>query len=85
MMFEKYDAYKDSELPSFGSVPIHWEIVPLCSITTLKSITNVVNEELLSVYLDKGVIRFDDVKKKKKNVTSLEINKYQVLLGDCNV
>ena len=79
MMFEKYDAYKDSELPSFGSVPIHWEIVPLCSITTLKSITNVVNEELLSVYLDKGVIRFDDVTEKRTNVTSLDLSKYQLV------
>ena len=78
-MFEKYDAYKDSELPSFGSVPIHWEIVPLCSITTLKSITNVVNEELLSVYLDKGVIRFDDVTEKRTNVTSLDLSKYQLV------
>ena len=73
------DAYKDSELPSFGSVPIHWEIVPLCSITTLKSITNVVNEELLSVYLDKGVIRFDDVTEKRTNVTSLDLSKYQLV------
>ncbi len=78
-MFEKYDAYKDSELPSFGSVPIHWEIVPLCSITTLKSITNVVNVELLSVYLDKGVIRFDDVTEKRTNVTSLDLSKYQLV------
>lgn len=78
-MFEKYDAYKDSALPSFGNVPKHWDIVPLCSITTLKSITNVVNEELLSVYLDKGVIRFDDVTEKRTNVTSLDLSKYQLV------
>lgn len=78
-MFNKYDAYKDSELPSFGNVPKHWEVVPLCSITTLKSITNVVNEELLSVYLDKGVIRFDDVTEKRTNVTSLDLSKYQLV------
>jgi type I restriction enzyme S subunit len=78
-MFKKYDAYKDSELPSFGNVPKHWEVVPLCSITTLKSITNVVNEELLSVYLDKGVIRFDDVTEKRTNVTSLDLSKYQLV------
>ena len=78
-MFNKYDAYKDSALPSFGNVPKHWEVVPLCSITTLKSITNVVNEELLSVYLDKGVIRFDDVTEKRTNVTSLDLSKYQLV------
>ncbi|KHF78375.1 Type I restriction-modification system, specificity subunit S [Acinetobacter sp. neg1] len=78
-MFEKYDAYKDSALPSFGNVPKHWDIVPLCSITTLKSITNVGNEELLSVYLDKGVIRFDDVTEKRTNVTSLDLSKYQLV------
>lgn len=78
-MLKKYDAYKDSGLPSFGHVPKHWEIIPLCSITTLKSITNVVNEELLSVYLDKGVIRFDDVTEKRTNVTSLDLSKYQLV------
>ena len=78
-MFKKYDAYKDSELPSFGNVPNHWQVIPLCSITTLKSITNVVNEELLSVYLDKGVIRFDDVTEKRTNVTSLDLSKYQLV------
>lgn len=78
-MFNKYDAYKDSELPSFGNVPNHWQVIPLCSITTLKSITNVVNEELLSVYLDKGVIRFDDVTEKRTNVTSLDLSKYQLV------
>ena len=45
----------------------------------MKSITNVVNEELLSVYLDKGVIRFDDVTEKRTNVTSLDLSKYQLV------
>ena len=64
-------------------MPEHWGISPLCSKATLKSITNRIDEELLSVYLDKGVIRFQDVESKRTNVTSLDLSKYQLVeVGD---
>ncbi|MCF6441125.1 restriction endonuclease subunit S [Pseudoalteromonas luteoviolacea] len=79
----KYEAYKDSGVEWLGIVPEHWDISPLCSKATLKSITNRNDEELLSVYLDKGVIRFQDVESKRTNVTSLDLSKYQLVeIGD---
>ena len=79
----KYEVYKDSGVEWLGEIPKHWEVSPLCSKATLKSITDKVDEELLSVYLDKGVIRFRDVESKRTNVTSLDLSKYQLVeVGD---
>ena len=79
----KYEAYKDSGVEWLGIVPEHWDISPLFSKATLKSLTNRIDEELLSVYLDKGVIRFQDVESKRTNVTSLDLSKYQLVeIGD---
>ena len=75
----KYESYRWSGNDFFGDIPTDWNTVPLCKIAQLKSITNKANEQLLSVYLDKGVIRFDDVEEKRTNVTSLDLSKYQLV------
>jgi len=75
----KYEAYKDSGIGWLGAVPCHWSNVPLCSKTTLTSVTNCIDRELLSVYLNQGVIRFADVTEKRTNVTSLDLSKYQAV------
>ncbi|HIF9492949.1 TPA: restriction endonuclease subunit S [Photobacterium damselae] len=75
----KHNEYTDSGISWFGSIPSHWEGAPLCSVSKLKSIKNHVDEPLLSVYLDKGVIRFDEVEAKRTNVTSLDLSKYQLV------
>src|SRR5690606_23478007 len=62
-----------------GEIPEHWEVLPLFALTKLKSITNQTDLELLSVYLDKGVIRFSEVTAKRTNVTSLDLSKYQLV------
>lgn len=78
-----YDAYKDSGVSWLGIVPSHWQQKPLCELGTLKSIANNVEEELLSVYLDKGVIKFSDVDAKRTNATSTDLSKYQLVeIGD---
>ncbi|QLE87617.1 restriction endonuclease subunit S [Shewanella sp. Scap07] len=79
LKMQKYQNYKNTGITSIGSIPSHWVISPLCSKVVLKSITDKVNEELLSVYLDKGVIRFKDVEAKRTNVTSLDLSKYQLV------
>ena len=45
----------------------------------ISSITNHIDKELLSVYLDRGVVRFSDVDEKRTNVTSLDLSKYQLV------
>ena len=78
-----YDEYKRIRVKWLEEVPSHWDEYPICSKAKLKSITNKVGEDLLSVYLDKGVIRFDEVEQKRTNVTSLDLSKYQLVeVGD---
>lgn len=80
---QNYEAYKDSSVAWLESVPSHWEEYPIVAKATLKSISNCINEDLLSVYLDRGVIRFEDAEQKRTNVTSLDLSKYQLVeIGD---
>ena len=74
---QKYKNYKWSGNPFFGDIPSCWDIYPLFKIAKIKSIINKQDEELLSVYLDRGVIKFSDVDEKRTNVTSLDLSKYQ--------
>ena len=78
-LIPNYEFYKNSNIHWVGLIPEHWQSYPLCSISKLKSISNNENEELLSVYLDKGVIRFDDVEAKRTNATSTDLSKYQLV------
>ena len=74
-----YPRMKDSGVQWLGAVPEHWEVLPLCAIATPKSVTGQHHRELLSVYLDKGVIRFSDVQEKRTNVTSEDLTNYQAV------
>ncbi|HIB49504.1 MAG TPA: restriction endonuclease subunit S [Flavobacteriaceae bacterium] len=76
---QRYEKYKDSGVEWLGDIPEHWEVLPLFALTKIKSITNNNGLELLSVYLDRGVIRFSDVTEKRTNVTSLDLSKYQLV------
>ena len=78
-LMPRYEAYKDSGVEWLGDIPAHWSSFPLCAKSKLKSISNNENEELLSVYLDKGVIKFDDVDAKRTNATSSDLTKYQLV------
>lgn len=70
---------KDSGVDWIGDIPAHWDVKPLMSETELKSITDCSDRELLSVYLDLGVIRFSDVDQKRTNATSLDLSGYQAV------
>jgi len=78
-----YDTMKDSGVDWLGEIPEHWKELPLCSIAYPKSITNNKNLDLLSVYLNLGIVKFSDVNEKRTNVTSDDLSKYQaVSIGD---
>ena len=74
---EKYSKYKDSGVEWIGKIPEHWEVLPLKACTKIKSIKNVPELELLSVYLDLGVVKFKDINKKRTNTTRLDLSDYQ--------
>tara|TARA_R110002051_G_scaffold325666_1_gene430002 strand:- start:3251 stop:4531 length:1281 start_codon:yes stop_codon:yes gene_type:complete len=74
---------KDSGIDWIGKIPAHWEVKPLTAEAKLKSVANRPELELLSVYLDRGVVKFSDVDEKRTNATSLDLSNYQhVLRGD---
>lgn len=74
---------KDSGIPWIGTIPKHWKTYRFATLCIPKSICNKENEELLSVYLDRGVIKFSDDDNKRTNPTSKDLSKYQyVEIGD---
>ena len=75
----KYDNYKPSNVEWLGEIPQHWEVIPLNGFTKLVSKTGKPQYQLLSVYLEKGVIRFSDVSDKRTNATSEDLTKYQIV------
>ncbi|MEY4807779.1 MAG: hypothetical protein RLZZ206_2168 [Cyanobacteriota bacterium] len=74
-----YPALKGSDDLRIGEIPEHWEIEPLCAIAKLKSVKNQYDRELLSVYLNLGVVPFASVKEKRTNVTSEDLSSYQAV------
>ena len=74
---------KDSGISWIGDIPEHWEQYRFATLFKEKSICNHINEELLSVYLDRGVIRFSEDNNKRTNPTSKDLSKYQLVdIGD---
>lgn len=56
MEFKQYPSYKPSGVEWLGDVPAEWNIYPFWYLFNRKEITNKTQEQLLSVYLDRGVI-----------------------------
>ncbi len=76
---QPYPVYKPSDTECIGLVPEHWDVVRLSSVSQTKSIVNQQDRELLSVYLNRGVIRFSDVVEKRANPTSHDVSHYQAV------
>lgn len=74
---------KESGIPWIGMIPEHWKTYRFATLCKQKSVCNCENEELLSVYLDRGVIRFSDDENRRTNPTSKDLSKYQLVeFGD---
>ena len=81
-MIERFIAYadvKNSGAECFGYVPAHWACVPLFAVASPKSVSNCPDRELLSVYLNRGVVRFSEIAEKRTNTTSSDLSKYQAV------
>ena len=73
----EYAAYQTIEQLWGKKIPRHWGTVPLCSIAKEKSICNCKDLDLLSVFLDIGVVPFAKMGAKRANATSKDVSKYQ--------
>ena len=70
---------KSSGIPWLGDVPEGWEVTRIGYLATRKQPKYAPEEELLSVFLDRGVIRFADGGSKRANVASGDFSKYQLV------
>ncbi len=72
-------AMKDSGIPWVGKIPADWEVKRISWLMSRKPPQYSPEEELLSVFLNRGVIRFCEEEGKRTNVTSLDLSKYQLV------
>lgn len=80
---KRYERYKDSGIKWLGEIPEHWESTRIVNLLSLKTERGFANEELLSVYLDKGVIKNSDSDGKQVHKPSEDLNAYQLVeIGD---
>lgn len=74
---------KDSGIKWIGAIPQQWNVVKFKALFKPKSIPNSGDRELLSVYLDRGVIRYSDSSNMQVHKPSESLDKYQnVDIGD---
>lgn len=60
MKYKPYDEYKKSGVNLLEQIPKNWQKYSFKELFTKKEITNLTNEGLLSVYLDRGVIPYSE-------------------------
>ena len=73
---------KPSGIPWLGDIPKHWEQHSLWTLTKLRTDRNPGNLQLLSVFLDRGVIRYAEGGG-QVHAPSLDLSNYQVAMpGD---
>lgn len=73
----------DSGTLAFGTIPSTWKITKFKNLFCLRSTKNTGNRELLSVYLDKGVISYSDSDGMQVHKPSESLAAYQnVEIGD---
>ena len=72
MMFEKYDAYKDSGLESFPEIPKNWQLKKLKFLLDEVNIRSETGDEtLLSLSKYKGVIPKDSLDERAGSASTL--------------
>jgi type I restriction enzyme S subunit len=74
--------FKPSGVPWLGDIPQHWEQHALCRLSNLRVERNPGGLPLLSVFLDRGVIRYEEGGG-QVHAPSLDLSNYQVVrVGD---
>lgn len=76
---QRYDSYKDSGIQWLGQIPGHWEVFRFGALFNLKPFKeHRDNDEMLSVFLDRGIIRACESEKRTHN-PSEDLSKYQLV------
>ena len=75
----RYDKYKKSISPFLEEIPFHWKETYLSHAYSLSSDTGHTEEQLLSVFLDKGVVSYSSTDQKQVHKPSEDMSKYQLV------
>lgn len=79
---KKYVAYRETASPFLAKVPTHWQDKKIGRVYAIKSIGNNTNEQLLSVFLDRGVVSYADTNMKQVHKPSEDMSAYQLVEPD---
>jgi len=84
MKLKPYPEYQDTSLEWLGRVPAHWEVLPNRSIFSERIKRNMVDEELLSVTISRGVLRQSEFlsDSTKKDSSNEDKTNYKLVLPD---
>lgn len=75
---KRYDKYKATNITWLPEVPAHWGLIRFGSVFKRKPAINRPEEELLSVFLDRGVIKAVE-SDKRTHQASEDLGKYQLV------
>lgn len=75
----RYEKYKESISPFLEEIPFHWKETYLSHAYSLSSDTGHTEEQLLSVFLDKGVVSYSSTDQKQVHKPSEDMSKYQLV------
>lgn len=75
----RYPKYKKTGISWLPEIPAEWEMRRVASCLSVKDAPSAPDEELLSVFLDYGVIPFSKGGEKRANATSKDLSKYQLV------
>lgn len=75
----RYPKYKQTGISWLPEIPAEWEMRRVASCLSVKDAPSAPDEELLSVFLDYGVIPFSKGGEKRANATSKDLSKYQLV------
>jgi type I restriction enzyme, S subunit len=82
-MLKPYCEYKLSSSAFERKIPSHWNEYKMSWLFDFRNDKNHVDEELLSVYLDKGVVSYTSTTQKQVHKPSEDLSNYQLVLpGD---
>ena len=75
---KRYNSYKLTGIQWLPEIPSHWEVLRFGSLFKRKPSINEPGEELLSVFLDRGVIKASE-SDKRTHQASEDLSKYQLV------
>lgn len=75
---KRYEKYKPTGIQWLPEIPEHWVVQRFGSLFKRKTVTNDPSKELLSVFLDRGVIKASE-SDKRTHQASEDLSKYQLV------